>query len=197
MTEEQLRSMTEQQIRARFRCAPAYYLEAKLDSKRALESAGIALPEPWSLDILLPGFEILDAALAEPDSLDTPSAQQPAPDPRADPEPGLPLPAILEAALEGNSSWPLLSDPESEPEPEPAAESELERKLNLLLESEPELDLLPESEPKGKPNPVPDNVTQGDFEHRAPRTVRIVSVVMDRKRPNMVRVVGETTRLAS
>ena len=88
MTEEQLRSMTEQQIRARFRCAPAYYLQAKLESKQALErparrgapdaesrwqaavaeqaqwevahseseNPGVALFEPESLDIALPGF---------------------------------------------------------------------------------------------------------------------------------------------
>ena len=37
MSDKQLQSMTEQEIRARFRCAPAYYLQAKLERKRALE----------------------------------------------------------------------------------------------------------------------------------------------------------------
>jgi len=237
MTEEQLRSMTEQQIRARFRCAPAYYLQAKLENKRALERlakqsapdaesrcqaalAGqsrwraahsepegpeVALREPASLDVALPGFEILDAALAESDDPNARPAQHVTPDPEHTQQ------AILEAALEDYSNWPLLPAAESatelDPAPEPETESDLERMLELVLESEPELRvvlqsepelrLVPESQPEIAPQPVPDNVTRADFGHRAPRTVRVVSVVMDRKRPNMVRGVGETTRRAS
>ncbi len=242
MTEEQLRSMTEQQIRARFRCAPAYYLQAKLERKQALErparrgapdaesrwqaavaeqaqweaahseseNPGVALFEPESLDIALPGFEILDAALAECDDPGTAPAPHPTPDPAADPDPEHTQQAILEAALEDYSNWPLLPGAESaaelDPAPAPKAESDLERKLELVLESEPELRvvlesepelrLVPEPQPEIAPQSVPDNVTRADFGHRAARMVRVVSVVMDRKRPNMVRVVGETTRRA-
>ncbi|GMQ75346.1 MAG: hypothetical protein BMS9Abin01_0594 [Gammaproteobacteria bacterium] len=269
MTEEPLRSMTEQQIRARFRCAPAYYLQAKLEKKRVLERLAkqgapdaeshwqaalaeqsqrqaahsepegpeVALREPESLDVALPGFEILDAALAECDDPDTMPAQHTTPDPGAtpdrgaDPDPEHTQQTILEAALEDYSNWPLLPGAESAaelvPAPEPEIELDLERKLELVLESEPELRvvlesepdltvvlesepdltvvlesepefrLVPESQPEIAPRPVPDNVTRADFGHRAARTVRVVSVVMDRKRPNMVRVVGETTRRAS
>jgi len=259
MIDEQLRSMTEQQIRARFRCAPAYYLQAKLEKKRALErlakrhaphaeprrqvpraeqpqspavhrgpeAAEVALGEPESLDIALPGFEILDAALAESDDAHTTPAQQViAPGPGAARDAEHTQQAILETALADYSNWPLLpgGEPAAEPqpatEPEPAAalatESDLERKLELVLESEPDLRVVLESDPEirlvldpepelwlvpeRKPvttlRPVPDNVTRADFGQRAPRTVRVVSVVMDRKRPNMVRVVGDTTRRA-
>lgn len=277
MTEEQLGAMTEEQIRARYRCAPAYYLRAKLEKKRWLEGRGSAKPqarpaepapapvpaepaspavepldvcavqahdeqahldiatvhldagpqsaqatavhldagptpvdfspaladpepvdrEPVSLDIALPGFEILDAALSAVDYLDD------APESDAD----LTQHAILEAALEDYSNWPFVSDARAEPEREPVArqEPEIARKLRLVLEAEPELELVLEGDPEldlvlesaSDADSIPDNVTVADFRARAPRTVRVVSVVMDRKRPYLVRVVGETTRLAS
>ena len=92
MIEKQLRSMTEQDIRARFRCAPAYYLQAKLDNKRCLrlsedkaareaesrweavmteqsqwqaalpEAAGITRRGAEGLNLSLPGLDVLDAA---------------------------------------------------------------------------------------------------------------------------------------
>jgi hypothetical protein len=281
MSEEQLGAMSEEQIRARYRCAPAYYLRAKLEKKRALErckaaraqarpaaseqpratlpesaspdiiepldvatvhldsgpaspdvaaahpdaepaspdvaavhldaepaSLDFSLPlpdaepvdlgiEPMSLDIALPGFEILDAALSAVDYLDNPPDEQP------QTEPGPTQQAILEAALEDYGNWPFVSDAQAKPEPEP--EPELERKLRLVLEAEPDLELVLEGDPEldlvleseSDPQPIPDNVTVADFRSRAPRTVRVVSVVMDRKRPYLVRVVGETTRLAS
>ncbi len=67
-----------------------------------------------------------------------------------------------------------------------------------MLDSEPELNLVLDSAPELEQalEPGSDNVTMADFGHLAPRIVRVVSVVMDRKRPNMVRVVGESTRLA-
>ena len=149
-------------------------------------------------DFALPGFEILEAALSESGDPGTTPAEQVTPDP------GLSQQSILAAALEGYSSWPFLSDSESEQESQ--AGSELERKLALLLESEPDLELVLDSESEleleleteTEPHPglVSDNVTMADFGHRAPRTVRVVSVVMDRKRPNMVRVASESTRLA-
>ncbi len=153
-------------------------------------------------EFALPGFEILDAALSEFDSPEDPA---PAALPRSDPE--LTQQAILAAALEGYSNWPFLADPDPELEQNSRAGSELERKLALVLASEPdlelvldseselELELALETEPDSKR--VSDNVTVADFGHRAPRTVRVVSVVMDRKRPNMVRVASESTRLAS
>lgn len=278
MTEESLRCKTEQEIRARFRCAPDYYLQAKLEKRRALagleqqagantEPGGQAdhvekpiepatLPEPGSLDLTafapertqitapapksrqatapapkprkaaspapestktapppapkrtkrrlrrevpdfaLPGFEILDAALAESDGPDTTPAEPVGPE-----DPGLTQQAILAVALEGYSNWPFL--PDAEPERASQAGSELERKLARVLASEPELELLLDSdseldlELEPHPGRVSDNVTVADFRHRAPRTVRVVSVVMDRKRPNMVRVARESTRLAS
>jgi hypothetical protein len=259
MTEELLRCKTEQEIRARFRCAPGYYLQAKLEKRRALarleQQAGAdtqpggqtdhvekpiepaTRPEPESLDVTalaperaeittlapqptkattsapkrtkthlrrevpdfaLPGFEILDAALAESDGPDSTPAEPVSPE-----DPELTQQAILAVALEGYSNWPFLSD--AEPEQASQAGSELERKLALVLASEPELELLLDSEPEldlelelePHPGHVSDNVTVADFGHRAPRTVRVVSVVMDRKRPNMVRVASESTRLAS
>jgi hypothetical protein len=267
MSEEQLGAMSEEQIRARYRCAPAYYLRAKLEKKRALErckaaraqarpaaseqpratlpesaspdiiepldvatvhldsgpaspdvaavhldaepaSLDFSLPlpdaepvdlgiEPMSLDIALPGFEILDAALSAVDYLDNPPDEQP------QTEPGPTQQAILEAALEDYGNWPFVSDAQAKPEPEP--EPELERKLRLVLEAEPDLELVLGGDPEldlvleseSDPQPIPDNVTVADFRSRAPRTVRVVSVVMDRKRPYLVRGVGETTRLAS
>ena len=75
---------------------------------------------------------------------------------------------------------------------EPAQELELE--LELILDSVPELEMAFESEPSAASGA--DNVTRADFGHRPPRTVPVVSVVMDQKRPNMVRVVGKSTRLA-
>jgi len=269
VTEESLRYKTEQEIRARFRCAPGYYLQAKLEKRRALagleQQAGAdtklggqadqvekpiepaTLPEPGSLDLTafapkprkaaapapkarkaaspapestkttppapkrrktrlrrevpdfaLPGFEILDAALAESDGPDTTPAEPVSPE-----DPGLTQQAILAVALEGYSNWPFLSD--AEPEQASQAGSELERKLARVLASEPELELLLDSDSEldleldlePRPGRVSDNVTVADFRHRAPRTVRVVSVVMDRKRPNMVRVARESTRLAS
>ncbi len=270
MSKESLRCKTEQEIRTRFRYAPGYYLQAKLEKRRALagleQQAGAdtqpggqaahvempiepaTLPEPESLDVTafaperaqvttlapeptkattsapnptkamtpapkrtktrrrrevpdfaLPGFEILDAALAESDGPDTMPAEPLTPDPR------LTQQAILAVALEGYSNWPFLSD--AEPEQASQAGSELERKLALVLASEPELELLLDSAPEldleleleleSHPGRVSDNVTVANFGHRAPRTVRVVSVVMDRKRPNMVRVASESTRLAS
>ncbi len=298
MTDELLRCKTEQEIRARFRCAPGYYLQAKLEKRRALaghqqqmaadseqntqavhleESIEPARsPEPRSLDITafaperakvttlaptpgkattasskspkatiapkptkaataapksskatrrapeaakvtatapkrtrssplvrevpdfaLPGFEILDAALAESDG--------PGPVPAAPvepaPAPGLTQQAILAVALEGYSNWPFLCDAEPEQAPQPS--SELERKLALVLASEPELELVLDSDSaldldlELEPGLVSDNVTVANFRRRAPRTIRVVSVAMDRKRPNMVRVTSESTRLAS
>ena len=104
---------------------------------------------------------------------------------------------------EGYSNWPFLSDSESEQESQ--AGSELERKLALVLESVPELEVVLDSESElereleAEPRAglASNNVTLADFGHRAPRTIRVVSVVMDRKRPNMVRVASESTRLAS
>ncbi len=278
MSKESLRCKTEQEIRTRFRYAPGYYLQAKLEKRRALagleQQAGAdtqpggqaahvempiepaTLPEPESLDVTafaperaqvttlapeptkattpapeptkattpapkpttatpsapkrtktrlrrevpdfaLPGFEILDAALAESDGPGTMPAEPLTPDPR------LTQQAILAVALEGYSNWPFLSD--AEPEQASQAGSELERKLALVLASEPELELLLDSAPEldleleleSHPGRVSDNVTVANFGHRAPRTVRVVSVVMDRKRPNMVRVASDSTRLAS
>jgi hypothetical protein len=217
MTEEQLRSMSEQEIRSRFRCAPAYYLQAKLDKKRVLEGRPRNTPAHWqshlktATGLPLPGFEILDAALSESDSLDAAAVAH------SDEGDTLTQLAILEAALEDYSNWPLLSAPESiaerEPVPESAPASELERRLNLVLDSEPELrvvmDAVPDLELVLDSDPAlrraldaeagfrADNVTKAHFGQRAPRTVPVVSVVMDRKRPNMVRVVGKSTRLAS
>lgn len=310
MSEELSRCKTEQEIRARFRCAPGYYLQAKLEKRRALagrqrqtvadteqntqavqaeESVEPApSPESGSLDITafaperakitapasrprkatsaasksgktpaapkatkatkattvtpkptkastvapksrkatrcapeaakapapapkqtklplvrevpdfaLPGFEILDAALAESDG--------PGPVPAAPlepaPAPGLTQQAILAVALEGYSNWPFLSDAEPEQAPQPS--SELERKLALVLASEPELELVLDSDSaldldlELEPGLISDNVTVANFRKRAPRTIRVVSVAMDRKRPNMVRVTSESTRLAS
>ena len=79
---------------------------------------------------------------------------------------------------------------DGEPEFEPVLEMELD--LELVLDSEPSLDLELDSDAER----VPSNVTMADFGHRAPRTVPVVSVAMDRKRPNMVRVVSKSTRLA-
>ncbi len=270
MTEELLRRKTEQEIRARFQFAPGYYLQAKLEKRRALGGLDkqatadtepcrqavqaeqpierATLPEPASLDVMvlapespeatvltpestedailefenlnvaapdreerpsvthlerevpdsaLPGFEILDAALSESDDPDTTPVEQ------VSPNPGLIQQAVLADALEGYSNWPILSDSESEQQSQ--AESELERKLALMLESVPELELVLDSESElereleAEPRAglASNNVTLADFGHRAPRTIRVVSVVMDRKRPNMVRVASESTRLAS
>jgi len=265
MSEQQLRSMSEQDIRARFRCAPDYYLQAKLEKMQvqrqsenhaAAEAESrweavlaeqaqwrAALPEPattlppdtGSVNLGLPGLDVLDAALAESE----PEPAAPAENART--EAGTTQQAILEAALDDYSHWPVLSDGEAEPEsaPEQDAESDLAHKLTLVLDSEPDLDLLLDAGPASQPSAdlpqerlatgepmfelefelelildsVPelemafesepsmefsgDNVTQANFGQRAPRTVPVVSVVMDQKRPNMVRVVGKTTRLAS
>jgi pilus assembly protein FimV len=203
---------------------------ASLDTAPADLNVEAVIPgiEPMKLDIGLPGFEILDAALSAVDYLDNPPAEQV----DADCEPT--QQAILEAALEDYSNWPLLSkaelsedalseaEPEldlelelqpaleSEPISEPESEPEFEHKLQLVLNAEPDLELVLEGNPEleqalasesesdaePEPDPAPDNVTVADFRSRAPRTVRVVSVVMDPKRPYMVRVVGETTRLA-
>jgi len=331
MSDKQLQSMTEQEIRARFRCAPAYYLQAKLERKRALEGrtrrsrkaapsgrqvepgaavqptptpaetmnapraparpaperrpepsnplpndllsdsdidpltepmaeamgdflddshgefSGEFPAEPESLDLALPGFEILDAALAEFDDRNA------APEPTVEVDLGLTQQAILEAALEDYGNWPFLSElmtgraagvdseveawfdldevaetemaselePEPEPEPEPerepklelvrerpaapSADSDLEDLLQQLLDSEPDLDLVLSADPAleealaadVESAALADNVMRGDFGHHGSPTVRVVSVAMDRKRPNMVRVVRESSRLAS
>lgn len=103
--------------------------------------------------------------------------------------------AILETALEDFRTGPFRTAPESELEPQPDAPSEpasvLERKLKLVLKSDPELERTPEPEVRSE------NVTMADFGQRAPRTVPVVSVVMNRKCPNMVRVVAKSTRLAT
>jgi len=239
MTDEQLLAMSEAQIRARYRGAPPYYLQAKLDKRRTLKgrwtSAPVVKPavkmqsaeqppqkkahakpprtirprpprEPAGVDVALPGFEILDAALSQLD--DTPAAAPP-----KTPDEGRTQQAILEAALEDYSSWPLIGgEPASEPQPtskarpkaSTRAKSELEQRLAELLEAEPELELVLESEPGLAPpvlSPVPDNVTVGafggGFSSDPGDNVHVVSVVMDRKRPNMVRVIGKTTRRAS
>ena len=263
MTEDQLRSMSEHEIRARFRCAPAYYLQAKLEKKRAQRRADdqaaaeaesrweavlaeqsqwqAALPEPAShmpreseaLNLDLTGLDALDAALPESEPVNAAPVEDGT-------EAGNTQQAVLEAALEDYSRWPVLSEDRAEPESAPEAESETERvrKLTLALDSELDLDLLldagPATAPKAELPPqavavaepalglelelelildsVPeldmelelepspelagDNVTRADFGQRAARTVPVVSVVMDRKRPNMVRVVGKSTRLA-
>jgi hypothetical protein len=269
MTEQQPRSMSEQDIRARFRCAPDYYLQAKLEKMQAQRQSEnhaaaeaesrweavlaeqaqwrAALPEPattlppdtGSVNLSLPGLDVLDAALAESE----PEPAAPAENART--EAGITQQAVLEAALEDYSHWPVLSDGdadhEAEPEsaPEQDAESDLARKLTLVLDSEPDLDLLLDAGPASQPNAdlprkrlatgepmfelefelelildsapelemafesepsmefAGDNVTRANFGQRAPRTVPVVSVVMDQKRPNMVRVVGKSTRLAS
>jgi hypothetical protein len=296
MSDEQLQSMTEQEIRARFRCAPAYYLQAKLDKKRALErrqqqdrkatTSGPpveprdsvdqvpapaetmtvprlpvqppptpraelpgALPndilsdsdmdpltepmadamadirteynfepeaEPESLDLALPGFEILDAALVEFDD------RNGAPETSIEVDLSLTQQAILEAALEDYGNWPFLSDPKTggapgvDPEVEawfelevppagPTADSRLEDLLQQLLDSEPDLDLVLDADPELEEALAAevesasraDNVMHGDFGNHGSPTVRVVSVAMDRKRPNMVRVVRESSRLAS
>ena len=266
MTEDQLRSMSEHEIRARFRCAPAYYLQAKLEQKRAQRKADgqtaaeaesrweavlaeqsqwqAALPEPASgmpreseaLNLDLTGLDALDAALTESEPVESePVNAAPVEDGT---DAGNTQQAILEAALEDYSSWPVLSEPQAEAESAPESETELVRKLTLVLDSDLDLDLLldagPATAPKAESPPqavavvepalelelelelildsVPeldmeldlepspefaaDNVTRADFGQRAPRTVPVVSVVMDRKRPNMVRVVGKSTRLA-
>ena len=245
MTEDQLRSMSEQEIRARFHCAPAYYLQAKLEKRRALLAKESQLPgdaesrwesaatERSQWQAALPGFDILDAALSETDDSDADAAHI-RPAEQADTQTELTQQAILEAALEDYSTWPVLREPESkvtpapEPEPEPEPASELEHKLTLVLDSVPDLKLAraPESEVDAEPEFEPvlemeldlelvldsdpsldlelesdaervhSNVTMADFGHRAPRTVPVVSVAMDRKRPNMVRVVSKSTRLA-
>ncbi len=300
MTEDQLRAMTEAQICARYGSAPAYYLEAKLEKKRRLETRGdsaigrrgaILAPEVSadadplapdfespSLDIRLPGFEILDAALcaveretpteatARPTDFDWEPTQHailqaaledygnwpfvggreagvaPAPMPATDresehartlelvldsdsdldlvlesepdPDRGLESQPDLDLLLESEPDLDLVLESEPDPEPELGSQSALPRvlasqpepehglnlDLELVLESEPDLDRLIEPEPQvatqPSPQPVPDNVTVGHFRPRPTRRVRVVSVVMDRKRPNMVRVIGETTRRA-
>ena len=300
MSDDPLQSMSEQEIRARFRCAPAYYLQAKLERKRALERrrrriaeapaapgdtdpgeipapparavrpAPGSLPEPpealpndllsdsdiepfgppvdesrdepptlprlarESLDPALPGFQVLDAALSPFDD------DEPAPDARMDT--GQTQRAILEAALEDYGNWPFLSEPATgggaavepevqawfEPGPEPEAtpapdeepephltpvsessappkpDSDLEEMLQKLLDSEPDLDLVMDADPaleealasEAEAAAAAENVTPGDFGARAPATVRVVSVAVDRKRPNMVRIVRDSSRLA-
>jgi hypothetical protein len=220
MSEEQLRSMSEQEIRARFRYAPAYYLQAKLEKKRALMANENQLPgdaeSRWETAVAeqsqwqaaLPGLDILDAALSEADDSDADDADT-RPAEQADAQTELTQQAILEAALEDYSTWPVLREPESKVTLAPEPASELEHKLALVLNSEPDLklaeldlelvlysdpslDLELDSDGEG----VPSYVTMADFGHRAPRTVPVVSVAMDRKRPNMVRVVSKSTRLA-
>ena len=266
MTEDQLRSMSEHEIRARFRCAPAYYLQAKLDKKRAQRKRDdraaaeaesrweavlaeqsqwqAALPEPASgmpgeseaLNLDLTGLDALDATLPESEPVESEPANAATLENRTQAENTQQV--ILEAALEDYSRWPVLSEPQAEPEsaPQPESETELVRRLTLVLDSDLDLDLLLDAGPATAPEPespplavvepalelelelelildsVPelgmelklqpspefgaDNVTRADFGQRAPRTVPVVSVVMDRKRPNMVRVVGKSTRLA-
>lgn len=254
MTDEQLRAMSEQEIRARFRCAPGYYLQAKLERKRTLEgrAAGTPVdtaqaparhkpveaaparsqarpPQPTrrqrrsprkpvtapaaarasgdrDVDLPLPGFEILDAALYESGGFEIGRTQS------QETDPGATQQAILEAALEDYANWPLRADSHAPSDQPPI--SDLERKLALVLdrapelelvlgqELEPELEVVLESAPELQQamaleaQDLPANVTVADFGQRAPRTVPVVSVVMDRKRPNMVRVVGKSTRLA-
>ena len=269
MSEDQLRSMSEHEIRARFRCAPAYYLQAKLEKKRAQRKCDdqaaaeaesrweavlaeqsqwqAALPEPASgmpreseaLNLDLTGLDDLDAALPESEPVESEPVNAAAPVEDGT-DAGNTQQAILEAALEDYSRWPVLSEPQAEPEsaPEPESETELVRKLTLVLDSDLDLDLLLDAGPATAPEaelppqavavvepplelelelelildsvpeldmelelePSPeftaDNVTRADFGQRAPRTVPVVSVVVDRKRPNMVRVVGKSTRLA-
>jgi hypothetical protein len=214
MTDEQLRAMSEQEIRARFRAAPGYYLQAKLEKKRALERRAVVTPAHTppapaararrNMDAPLPGFEILDAALSESGDSHISLARGDAA------QAGLTQHAILESALEDYATWPLRADSQS-PSDQPLT-SDLERKLALVLDRAPELklvlDLEPELEVVLESAPelqqamalegqdLPANVTMADFGQRAPRTVPVVSVVMDRKRPNMVRVIGKSTRLA-
>ena len=111
----------------------------------------------------------------------------------------------------------MASEPEPEPEREPklelvrerpaapSADSDLEDLLQQLLDSEPDLDLVLSADPAleealaadVESAALADNVMRGDFGHHGSPTVRVVSVAMDRKRPNMVRVVRESSRLAS
>ena len=164
-----------------------------------------------NLDFALPGFEILDAALSGSDAFQATQILS------GEASPGLTQTATLESALEDYSNWPIRSAPEVSPasvlecklalvldrapEVKPVLDEELE--FDLTLELEPELEVVLDSkrgsdsvlEPQYQN--IPDNVTVADFAQRAPGTVPVVSVVMDRKRPNMVRVVGHSTRLAS
>lgn len=236
MTDDELLRMSEADIRARYRGAPAYFLQAKLEKLRALQGrrrddrqsesparirpverrpkAAPAAPPPRKaqsrassrsrvdVDVALPGFEILDAALA---ALDEP----PATAPRAHSRPETPpaertQQAIFEAALEDYSNWPLIADGrptvEKQPKTSTPGRSDIERRLALVLEAEPDLELVLESEPDLESPAiaaVPENVTVGAFGGGARDKVRVVSVVMDRKRPYMVRVIGATTRRAS
>ena len=241
MTDEKLQRMSEAQIRARYRDAPAYYMQAKLDKQRALLGRRPAAPKveaparirsgerparatsseparaertharrpPVNVDVALPGFEILDAALS---ALDEPAAARatrtssearPSTAPDAGRDAGRTQRAILEEALDDYSSWPIIgaeAPRARKPKPSAAAKSDLERRLALLLEAEPELELVLESEPELVPStlePVPDNVTVGAFGAGASGNVRAVSVAMDRKRPYMVRVIGKTTGYTS
>lgn len=301
MTDELLRSMTEEEIRHRFRCAPAYYLQSKLDRKRALARAdagtaedgttdagtppgkgaraksrrrsrtrrrasartpapapsnpaeskrtsqarapagapmpdlppasepaeepvslfavdSASLPSPEGLDLALPGWEILEAALSDFEHFD------PTVGPAGD---SLTQHEILEAALEDYGNWPFVSgsrddaraddggetssdsywvtdsgsdldfavDPEQATEPD----SRLDALLQQVLDAEPEISLVLDSNPEleraldAETLERAENVTRGDFGQPGPGRVR---VVMDRKRPNMVRILAERTRLA-
>lgn len=231
MTDDKLLAMSEAQIRARYRGAPAYYMQAKIEKLRALRgrrtdtpksqaptpmqpaerrakkapatSASTVRPartraarEPIRVDVALPGFEILDAALS---ALDEPRAAAPRA-PADQPLPQATQQSILEATLEDYSNWPLLDEPAPAPGVSPKRKSDLESRLALLLEAEPELELVLESEPDlapVAPAAALGNVTVGAFGGAGSDDVHVVSVAMDRKRPYMVRVVGKTTRRAS
>ena len=336
MSDDPLHSKTEQEIHARYRGAPTYYLQAKLERKRALErrrypgqdearrseprpalegetpgapvgpppgspdaspepsdalpsasdqssgppvesrpeppesrpndlfsdavaddvsdddfghvsdgASGGAHPRPAydgtrgeNRELALPGFEILDAALAEHDyhdARDTPGGSPAGP---ALANPALTREAILEAARDDYGNWPFLSEPDTggaaaidpdvaawfEPEAYPAPapgydsrprlelvseprarrESDLEAQLQKLLDSEPELNLVLDADPEleeafawetdsGSPRT---GVASGDFGNTGVHTVRVVSVARDRRRPNMVRIVRETSRIS-
>ncbi|MDX1433100.1 MAG: hypothetical protein R3286_11700 [Gammaproteobacteria bacterium] len=231
MTDDKLLAMSEAQIRARYRGAPAYYMQAKIEKLRALQgrrsdapksepptriqpterrakkapaaSARKARPavrparEPVRIDVALPGFEILDAALSALDEPRVPAAHTPAHEPLRQAT----QQSILEATLEDYSNWPLLDDePAPAPKASPKRKSDLESRLALLLEAEPELELVLESDADlapVAPAAALDNVTVGAFGGAHSDDVHVVSVAMDRKRPYMVRVVGKTTRRAS
>ncbi len=131
MTEELLRCKTEQEIRTRFRYAPTYYLQAKLEKRRALggpDKQAAADTEPGTQAV--PAEQPIEQATPpEPESLDVMAlapkrakATTLAPESPEDaipefeilnvaaPDPGLTQQTILATALEGYSNWPFLPD---------------------------------------------------------------------------------------
>lgn len=111
-------------------------------------------------------------------------------EPGADPEPG--------RGDDRRSRLELVGEPRARPR------SDLEARLQRLLDSEPELDLVLDADPEfeeafawetesGSENA---GLGSGDFGNTGVHTVRVVSVARDRRRPNMVRIVRETSRIS-